>query len=60
MRFQKLTIAALTFLSATILSASAQPNVTISETEKYTLANGIVTVQVGKHSGDLTSLKYNA
>ena len=38
----------------------ASPSVVVSEDDNtYTLANGILTAQVSKSSGDLTSLKYN-
>ena len=57
-----------TFVTAAFLSAifvesnlpGAEPPVTVSETETgFTLANGLVTAQVAKRSGDLISLKYN-
>ncbi len=54
-----MALVALTLLLPAILHAAPGP-VVITETENsFTLANGIVTVQVGKRSGDLTSLKYN-
>jgi rhamnogalacturonan endolyase len=59
MKFQKMAVAMLAFLSATILQAAPQSSVTVSEDENsFTLDNGIVTAQIGKRSGDLTSLKY--
>jgi rhamnogalacturonan endolyase len=43
-----------------MLQAAPESSVTISgDDNTYTLANGIVTAQVSKISGDLTSLKYN-
>ncbi len=57
MQLKKLAAIALTFLLPAILQAA--PSVTISEDENsFTLANGIVTAQVSKRSGDLLSLKY--
>lgn len=47
----------LIFLLPVILHAA--PAVTVSENENsYTLANGIVTAEISKRSGDLLSLKY--
>jgi rhamnogalacturonan endolyase len=57
MKFPRLAIVAVAVLFPAILPAA--PSVTVSENENaYTLANGIVTAQVSKLSGDLTSLKY--
>lgn len=59
MKFQKLAVAVLALLLPAILQAAPQPSVTVSEDENsFTLDNGIVTAQVSKRSGDLTSLKY--
>lgn len=42
-----------------VFPASAAPSVTVTEdADSYTLANGILTAQVSKSSGNLTSLKY--
>jgi rhamnogalacturonan endolyase len=58
MKFQKLAALALTFLLPSILHA-ASGSVTVSENENsFTLANGIVTAEISKRSGDLLSLKY--
>ena len=47
----------LVFISTGLLGA--ENSVVVSENENsFTLANGIVTVQIAKKSGDLTSLKY--
>ena len=47
-------------LFAPLLAAHAAADVTISQDENSsTLANGIVTAQVAKRSGNLTSLKFN-
>ena len=47
-------------LFAPLLAAHAAADVTISQDENsFTLANGIVTAQVAKRSGNLTSLKFN-
>jgi len=60
MTFSKLAVCCLMFLSPTIFSAAAEASVGISSNEaSFTLANGIVTAQVAKRSGNLTSLKYN-
>ncbi len=59
MKLKGLAAVALTFLLPAILQAAPQSSVTVSENENsYTLANGIVTAQVSKRSGDLLSLKY--
>ena len=55
-----LAIVVLVLLLPSISQAAPDSPVVVSETENsYTLANGIVTVQIGKRSGDLTSLKYS-
>ena len=60
MKFARLVAAVLFFLLPAMLQAAPNPDVTVSENQNsYTLANGIVTVQIARHSGDLTSLKYN-
>ena len=56
-------IRATVFLAAVAILASAkifaQSPVTVSEDEtSYTLANGIITAHISKHSGDLLSLEY--
>jgi rhamnogalacturonan endolyase len=57
MPLQKLSVIALTILFPLILSAA--PNVIVSENENsFTLANGIVTAEISKRSGDLLSLQY--
>jgi rhamnogalacturonan endolyase len=57
MKFTNMAIVALAFLFPAILPAA--PSVVVSENDNsYTLANGIVTAQVSKRSGDLVSLKY--
>jgi rhamnogalacturonan endolyase len=59
MRFQILIGVVLAFLLAPPARAVPGAPVVVSENENsFTLANGIVTVQVGRRSGDLTSLKY--
>jgi rhamnogalacturonan endolyase len=59
MKFSKLGAGGLTLLFPIILSAAPKSSVVISEDESgFTLANGVVTAQVAKRSGDLTSLKY--
>jgi len=58
MRFARLVGAGLFFFLAPLLPAA--PAVTVSQDEdSFTLANGIVTAQVAKHSGNLTSLKFH-
>jgi hypothetical protein len=58
MKFARLALAVI-FLFPAILRAAPDAPVVVSEDKNsYTLANGIVSVQVGKRSGDLTSLKY--
>ena len=58
MKFSRLAIVAVAVLVPSILHAA--PSVTVSEDDNtYTLENGIVTAQVSKISGDLTSLKYS-
>ena len=50
-------LAAVVFFSSTLRGAESP--VTVSENENtFTLANGIVTAQISKHSGDLISLEY--
>ena len=57
MKFLMPAIAMLALLFST--GAQAGPAVTISENDQtYTLANGLVTAQIAKRSGDLLSLKY--
>jgi rhamnogalacturonan endolyase len=57
MTHTSLAAVALAVLFPAILPAA--PSVAVSENENaFTLANGIVTAQVSKSSGDLTSLKY--
>jgi rhamnogalacturonan endolyase len=59
MTLPKLAVCFLTVLLPAILSAAPESSVVISSGENsFTLANGIVTAQVAKSSGDLTSLKY--
>ena len=59
MKFPKFAAVVLFFLVPAILRAAPDSSVVVSENENsFTLANGIVTAQVSKHSGDLTSLKY--
>ena len=54
----RLAIFALVLLAAAKLPA-AEPPVTVSESDTaFTLANGLVTAQVSKRSGDLISLRY--
>lgn len=56
MKFPRLAALAFIFLFSSRLHAAP---VTISENENsFTLDNGMVTAQVGKHSGDLISLEY--
>ena len=58
MKFSRLALVAVAVLVPSILHAA--PPVTVSEDDStYTLANGILTAQVSKISGDLTSLKYS-
>jgi rhamnogalacturonan endolyase len=58
MKFSRLAIVGVAVLFPAILPAA--PSVVVSENDNtYTLANGIVTAQVSKISGDLMSLKYN-
>src|SRR5208282_254376 len=60
MKLKILAAIALTFLLPSMLRAAPKSSVTISEDDNtYTLANGIVTAQVSKSSGDLMSLKYS-
>ncbi|MEY4918047.1 MAG: hypothetical protein RL616_1960 [Verrucomicrobiota bacterium] len=57
MTFPKL--AAVTCAILLPILVRATPAVTISEDEtSYTLANGIITAHISKHSGDLLSLEY--
>jgi rhamnogalacturonan endolyase len=59
MKLQILAVVALAWLLPALLQAATNPAVTVSENDySFTLDNGIVTAQVAKHSGDLTSLKY--
>jgi len=59
MKFQKLAVIAMVLLLPPLIQAAPNPDVTVSEDDNsFTLANGIVTAQVGKRSGDLLSLKY--
>ena len=60
MKFHKLATIALALLLPLVLQAKPGSGVTLVEIDNsFILANGIVTAQVAKHSGDLTSLKYN-
>ena len=59
MNFIRLAAVILSVLVPGILSAATN-TVVISETESaYVLANGTVTAEVAKHSGNLTSLKFH-
>jgi rhamnogalacturonan endolyase len=62
MKFKKMAemaVVLLTVLFPALLQAADNPPVTVSENaDSFTLDNGIVTAQVAKRSGDLTSLKY--
>jgi rhamnogalacturonan endolyase len=59
MKFARMAVF-LVILIPTILQAAPDSPVAVSENENtFTLANGIVSVQIAKRSGDLTSLKYN-
>jgi rhamnogalacturonan endolyase len=59
MKFVRLAATAIIILFPAILCAASNSPVTVSENENsFTLDNGIVTAQVSKHSGDLTSWKY--
>ena len=59
MKLRKLAAVLLTVLFPALLRAANHPAVTVSEDDNsFTLDNGIVTAQVAKRSGDLTSLKY--
>jgi rhamnogalacturonan endolyase len=59
MKLKILAAVALAVLLPSMLHAAPKSSVTISgDDNNYTLANGIVTAQVSKASGDLTSLKY--
>jgi rhamnogalacturonan endolyase len=60
MKLIRLAGAFLFCLIASLLPAEPASPVTISQDENsFTLANGIVTAQVAKRSGNLTSLKYH-
>ena len=60
MKFPKFAAVVLFFLVPAILRAAPNSSVVVSENENsFTLANGIVTAEVAKRSGDLTSLKYH-
>jgi rhamnogalacturonan endolyase len=59
MKFPKFAAVVLFFLVPAILRAAPPAPVVVSEdANSFTLANGIVTAEVAKRSGDLTSLKY--
>ncbi len=60
MKFRLLPIVVLTFLLPASLPAAPEPPVVVSENENtFILANGPVTAQIDRRSGDLASLKYN-
>ena len=60
MKFPTLPAMLLALLLPAILQAAPDAPVVVSENaSSYTLANGMVTVQIAKRSGDLTSLKYH-
>ena len=59
MKLTKLAVVAAIAMLPALLRAESRPAVSVSEDEfSFTLDNGIVTAQVAKRSGDLTSLKY--
>ena len=59
MRFPKLAVLALIFFLPGMLRAATDAPVTVVETDDtFTLANGIVTANISRHSGNLTSLVY--
>ncbi len=59
MRFPKLAALALIFFLSGVLRAAVDAPVTVVETDDtFTLANGIVTANISRHSGNLTSLVY--
>src|SRR5580698_9524829 len=56
---RKLAAIILSTLLLPLLASAAAP-VTLSETDTaYTLDNGILSAEISKHSGNLTSLKYH-
>src|ERR1035437_10886612 len=60
MKFPKFAAVVLFFLVPAILRAAPNSSVVVSEdANSFTLANGIVTAEVAKRSGDLASLKYH-
>src|ERR1039458_5666886 len=59
MKLTKLAVVAAIAMLPALLRAESRPAVSVSADEfSFTLDNGIVTAQVAKRSGDLTSLKY--
>ena len=59
MRFPKLAALALIFFLPGVLRAAVAAPVTVVETDDtFTLANSIVTANISRHSGNLTSLVY--
>ena len=60
MKSPKSAVVVLLFLVPAILQGAPKVPVVVSQDEgSFTLDNGILTAQVAKRSGDLTSLKYN-